>query len=226
MRPANTFYLTLAGLPLAIALKWPFHPETAGSDSHVLHGDVKLMDGSGLHAAVSVHVSAVMRELLPGLDPEHAEDTIINALRKEADRKQLEFLKTSKLQPVPLSSRFLDFKTKKLLFQRATDADINQFLMRKVYWAGHKLAGKGASPQTGETGGRVWIADPMDAQYLGTTLEHLRDSASGLEKEGLIRLDGVHAVAADKLIAMGDVLETQTKVAFEELQRKHAFERG
>lgn len=51
-------YLTVSGLPLSFAFDWPFHKSVGGADFHVLHGDMRLEDGSGLHCLVSVHLSA------------------------------------------------------------------------------------------------------------------------------------------------------------------------
>ena len=61
-------YLTLSGIPLSFELKWPFHPSTSGSDFSVLHTDVRLENGSGLHAPMAVNMSATLREVMPSLE--------------------------------------------------------------------------------------------------------------------------------------------------------------
>src|SRR5438067_6337207 len=90
-------YVTLTGLPLTIELKWPFHKSGSGADFWVLHGDIKLGNSQGLHAPVAVNLTLTVREVLPSLEAQDAEAPIINALRKEIDRRQLEFLKSGKL---------------------------------------------------------------------------------------------------------------------------------
>src|SRR5262245_66265765 len=93
----KTIYVTLTGLPLSFHLEWPFHRSSSGADFHVLHGDIRLENGAGLHAPVAVNLSATVREVLPSLEPKDVEAPVINSLRKEVDRRQLEFLKSGKL---------------------------------------------------------------------------------------------------------------------------------
>src|SRR5438270_11471008 len=141
--------MTLSGLPLTIRLEWPFHKSTSGADFWVLHGDIRLENSAGLHALVAVNLSATVREVLPSLEPKDAEAPVINALRKEVDRRQIEFVKSGKLLPLAFSSRLYDFKREKWVFGKATDEIIAEFIERKVYWQ-FKLGGAA----------RVWLADP------------------------------------------------------------------
>src|SRR5438093_10217740 len=84
-------YVTLAGLPLSFELHWPFHKSTSGADVWVLHADIRLENSSGLHAPVAVNLSATVREVMPSLEPKDAEAPVINTLRKEVDRRQIDF---------------------------------------------------------------------------------------------------------------------------------------
>src|SRR5881398_4261763 len=127
-------YVTLAGLPLSFELHWPFHKSTSGADFWVLHGDIRLEGSDGLHAPVAVNLSATVREVMPSLEPKDAEAPVINALRKEVDRRQIEFLKSGKLLPVPFSSRHYDFKRQQWIFGKASDDAIAEFIERKVFW--------------------------------------------------------------------------------------------
>src|SRR5712671_7745915 len=154
-------WVTLSGLPLTIELEWPFHRSTSGADLWVLHGDIRLENSDGLHAPVAVNLSATVREVVASLEPGDVEAPVINALRKEVDRRQIEFVKSGKLKPVPFSSRHYDFKRQKWVFGKATDAVIATLVERKVYWQ-TKLSGEK----------RVWIGDPTEAQYLETTPGH------------------------------------------------------
>src|SRR5579864_755042 len=69
----HKIWVTLNGLPLTITLQWPFHRSTSGADFWVLHGDIRLENGAGLHAAVAVNLSATVREVLPSLEAKDAE---------------------------------------------------------------------------------------------------------------------------------------------------------
>jgi hypothetical protein len=214
-RPAAFF--TLGGLPVLIEVEWPFHASTAGADFHVIHGRVTLADGSGLHADVSVHLSAVIKEALPSLEPRDTESAVVNAIRKDFDRKQLELMKSGKRQPVPVSSRHYDFKQKKLSFTKASDAQVADFLQRKVYWLAFKLGGPEA---------RVWAADPYDAEYLNTTTAALLQMAQALAAQGVLRPEGEFAAATQTLTARAAEFEAAMQGALHALDEKHRFERG
>jgi hypothetical protein len=213
-KPASRkVYVTLPGLPLIIELKWPFHRSAAGADFWVLHADIELGDSGGLHAKVAVNVSATVREVLPSLDPKDAEGPVINSLRKEVDRKQLEFTKSAKLVPVHFSSRYYDFKRGRWVFEQATDEELADFLLRKVYWQ-QKLVG-----------GSAWVGDPTEALYLGKTKERVLAAAAAFVKSGLITMDGEWATAAGGL-QRTERFSSEMKGALVELERKHAFEDG
>jgi hypothetical protein len=207
-------YVSLAGLPLTFDLKWPFHRSTSGSDWYVLHGTIRVENTAGLHASVAVNLSATVAEVMPSLEPKDAEAPVINALRKEVDRKQVEFAKSGKLLPVHFSSRHYNFKHNRWVFEKATDEQIATFLERKVYW------------QTRATGGEIWIADKSEAQYLDTTEHHLSEVAGELMKQGLWTMERAYAKASEKLMAQSARFEADLRSALEDLEKKHAFERG
>lgn len=221
-RPANTpgtgkkVWVTLTGLPLTITLNWPFRQSTSGADFWVLHGDIRLEGSDALHAPVAVNLSQTLREIMPSLEPSDAEAPVINALRKEVDRRQIEFLKSGKLLPVAFSSRHYDFKRQQWIFGKATDDAMAEFIERKVYWQ-RKLAGD--QP--------VWIADPAEAQYVQTTPHHLLEVTARLvAAQGLLRIEGEYAEPTAGLMNQSERFETARQRAAEELEKKHAFERG
>jgi hypothetical protein len=207
-------YVTLTGLPLSFDLQWPFRKSTSGADFFFLHGDIRLEHSAGLHAPVAVNLSATVREILPSLDPKDTENPIINALRKEVDRRQLEFVKSGKLVPVQFSSRHYDFKHSKWVFGKASDEDVALLVARKVYW------------QTRLEGGKVWIGDPAEAMYVETSPQHLLEIAKKVEAQGLIKLDEEWATANPSLMEQASKFEADMRSALEELEKKHAFERG
>jgi hypothetical protein len=226
--------VTLTGLPLTVKLDWPFHQSTSGADFWVLHGDIRLEGSEGLHAPVAVNLSQTVREVMPSLEPRDAEAPVINALRKEVDRRQIEFLKSGKLLPVPFSSRHYDFKRQQWIFGKATDEAMAEFIERKVYWqtalgsgeptsnSSGELRDKGAAPPA-----RVWIGDPAEAQYVQTTSAHMLEVAARLVGvQGLLRIEGEFAEATQGLMNQAERFENVRRAATEELEKKHAFERG
>jgi hypothetical protein len=179
-----------------------------------LHGTVRVENTNGLYALVAVNLSATIKELMPSLEPKDAEAPVINALRKEIDRKQVEFSTSSKLLPIHFSSRHYDFKRKRWAFEKASGEQVVTFMERKLYW------------QTRLIGGPVSAADSTDAQYLDTTTQHLGDVALGLVSSGLIRMERAYATTTDKLMAQSERFEADLRNALAELGKKHAFERG
>jgi hypothetical protein len=228
-------WVTLTGLPLTIELEWPFHRSTSGADFWVLHGDIRLESSEGLHAPVAVNLSATVREVMASLEPKDAEAPVINALRKEVDQRQLEFVKSGKLKPVAFSSRHYDFKRQKWVFGKAADDEIATFVERKVYWETKLRSTSPPSRTEREKGGapaasveeKVWIGDPTDAQYLETTPAHLLEIAGRLVAgDGLVRMDGEYAEPTAALLGQAERFEAAMRTAAEELEKKHAYERG
>jgi hypothetical protein len=207
-------YVTLAGLPLSFHFEWPFRRSTSGADFFFLHADIRLENSEGLHAPVAVNLSATVREVLPSLEAKDVEQPVINALRKEVDHRQLEFVKSGKLVPVQFSSRHYDFKRNKWVFGKASDEEMALLVARKVYW------------QTRLVGGAVWVGDPAEALYVETSAEHFLDVAGKLEAQGLIKLQGGTATAKAPLMEQAAKFEDDMRAALQELEKKHAFERG
>ena len=212
--PQKKIYVTLTGLPLSFRLEWPFHRSTSGADFWVLHADILLENSGGLHAPVAVNMSTTVREIMPSLEPKDAEAPVIDALRKEVDRRQVEFLKSGKLVPVQFSSRHYDFKRNKWVFGRASDEEITRLLARKIYW------------QTALVGGEVWLGDETEALYVETTTDHLTQLGKKLADQGLVRMEKRWATATPALMAQREKFESEMREAVAELERKHAFERG
>src|SRR5271168_3934057 len=188
-------WVTLSGLPLTISLEWPFHRSTSGADFWVLHGDIRLENSEGLHAPVAVNLSATVREVVASLEPVDVEAPVINALRKEVDRHQIEFVKSGKLKPVAFSSRHYDFKRGKWVFGKATDEVIAGFLERKVYW--QSRAESNSPPSRQERG-----KDGAPAQLPASQSPLLaKDARNGAPPSG--------AAPAETRVWIGDPTEAQ-----------------
>lgn len=207
-------YVTLAGLPLSFRFSWPFHKSTSGADFWVLHSDIRLENSDGLHALVAVNMSATVREIMPSLEAKDAEGPVINALRKEVDRRQVEFLKSGKMVPVNFSSRHWNLKRNQWVFGKASDEEILQLMARKIYW------------QTKIVGGEVWLGDETEALYVQSTTDHLASLAVKLMDDGFIRMEGRWATAMPALMAQSEKFENDMRTGLLELEKKHAFERG
>ncbi len=214
-------YVTLKGLPLTFALEWPYHRSVSGADFYILHADI-VLENSGeaaqapLHALVALQLTQTVKEVLPSLEPKDVLAPTVNTLRKAVDTKEIEFLKMPKRTPVQFSSRRYSFKQQRWAFGQAADQEIALFLERQVYW----------QTKLRQAGTKVWVADPTDAQYLDAEPRHIAEIAQQVAARGLIRLEGEWATAMAQLTARGPEIEADMRRAQEELEKKHAFERG
>lgn len=213
-RADKTIYVTRTGLPLSFKFDWPFRHATSGADFEVLHAEITLENSGGLRALVAVNLSATLREMLPSLEQKDTEGPIINALRGHIDHLQIEFLKSAKLVPLPLSSRHYDFKRNQWAFGHAADEDISRLIQRKVYW------------QTRVVGGDVWLGDAIEALYVQATTDHLAELAAGLAGEGFFTMARRYATALPALMGQQELFEKEMKEAVRQLEEKHTFERG
>jgi hypothetical protein len=210
----KTIYVTRTGLPLSFKFEWPFRHATSGADFEVLHAEIALENSEGLHALVAVNLSATLREVLPSLEQKDTEGPIINALRRHIDHLQIEFVKSAKLVPLPLSSRHYDFKRNQWAFGHASDEEIVQLIERKVYW------------QTRAVGGDVWLGDATEALYVQTTTDHIAELAAGLAEQGFFKMARRYATALPALMDQHERFGKEMKEAMRQLEEKHAFERG
>jgi hypothetical protein len=181
--------VTLSGVPIEIAeLKWPFHKSTSGSDWYVLHGRVDLLDAARtdkLHAEVAVAVTQTMKQALGSLERQVAEGMVVNAIRKTIDNGQLAFMKSGKLQPVHVTSRYYSFSLKKIQFPPQSEQVARELIKRSVFWLG------GKDP--------VNIGHRYDCEYVNLPGEKVRELARQLAEQGLIFLDGDSARATEAL---------------------------
>ena len=182
-------FVTLSAVQITVTqLQWPFHPSTSGSDWLILHGRVDLLGSDeGLHAEVAVGMTQTMKDALGSLAREHAEGLVVNSIRKTIDNGQLAFMKSGKLQPAHVTTRFYSFTAKKIQFPSQPEGDVRELLKRRVYWLGAK-------------GGPVEVAHPYDCQYVNYSPEQMLALARQLAGEGFIRLEGDRASVTATLL--------------------------
>jgi len=56
----------------------------------------------------------------------------VNSIRKTIDNGQLAFVKSGKLQPVHVTSRFYSFREKRIEFPRQQEQDVKEMLKRNI----------------------------------------------------------------------------------------------
>jgi len=72
----------------------------------------------------------------------------------------------------------------------------------------------------------VWLGDPTEALYLDTSPDHISEIAAGLGQQGLFTMARRYATALPALMDRKDRFESEMVVALQQLEEKHAFERG
>jgi hypothetical protein len=185
-------FVTLSGVPMHVSdLKWPFHASTSGADWYVLHGRAELLGSDqGLHVEVAVGMTQTMKDALGSLEPEHAEGLVVNSIRKTIDNGQLAFVKSGKLQPVHVTSRFYSFVARKIQFPTQPEQDVLEMLKRRVFWLSAK-SGRGAP---------VSVVHPYDCQYVNLSREKMLELAQQLATQGLLSLESEFATATSELL--------------------------
>ena len=201
--PQPDTLLTLAGIPLSYsAFEWPFHESTAGADTSLVHGLVRLADTAAvpgtesqpnpLHAKIAAAMTITFREVVRAPEQPFAESFILNAVRKTFDQGQLELVKSGNRQPVPVTTRYYSPKSTRFVFNDTTEPQRKTFLAAKAFWLSGVLG----------AGAPVWMLDPRDAQYLNATVAELKISLDALVKEGTVTLAKDPAYAAPTPILM------------------------
>ncbi|HKT52287.1 MAG TPA: hypothetical protein VJV96_18435 [Candidatus Angelobacter sp.] len=181
-------FVTLSGVPISVTnLRWPFHSSTSGSDWLVLHGRVDLLDSTdGLHAEVAVGMTQTMKDALGSVAEEHAEGLVVNSIRKTIDNGQLAFLKSGKLQPVHVTSRYYSFIARKIQFPTQSEDDVRELIKRRIFWLG----------KTAPTE----VAGSYDCLYVNFSRDKMLELARQLAGQGVIKLEGELATASDWLL--------------------------
>jgi hypothetical protein len=189
-------FVTLSGVPVHVSeLKWPFHPSSSGSDWFILHGRVDLLESTeSLHADVAVGLTQTIRESLGNPGQEQAEGMVVNAIRKTIDNGQVAFLKSGKLQPVHLTTRFYNFRSKEIQFPSQSEADVRELIKRTVFWLGKDKP--------------IQLAHPYDCQYVNLSRQNMLQLAQELAADGFITLEGDHASATGKLLIEETAIRT------------------
>jgi hypothetical protein len=212
--PRPDVFLTLHGIPLALQqFSWPYHHSTSGADSFILHGVAQLAEpASPLHAKIAASLTVTFAEVLPALEQPFAEAVTFNAVRKTLDLGQLELVKSSNRQPVPVSTRYYSFRQKRFIFSETNEAKRKEFLLSKVFWISARLGERKPA----------WIADPYDAQYLDCSPDELSSIARELGKEQWLTLDssGEYASAGEKLAAQAETFVKQMESSLALLKPK------
>jgi len=188
----SDFYCT-SGIPLHIEIEWPAEPIPGYTASAVqVHiQDLRAQNKVAIGAVKMTHQQQIF-DLKK--DPFIREQAVVNSIRRAADRNQLRYFPRAEH---PIQLPYLDLEVGGA--NTENEEEIEEFLLGKIYWLGFKRSAR-RTP--------VWIADPWDARYLGTTVTTLIQTAQVLEAGKMISLD-----ASQRFASAGDGLLVRARTS-------------
>jgi diguanylate cyclase (GGDEF)-like protein len=185
----RTFYCK-SEVPILISVHWPL--DSGVGPDHEFRAWIRI-EATDLRneSTVTCVVYLDAMRMQSNKNPFDQLRDVINRVRRAIDQKNVVF-HAAHMHPEFMESIPVEI-------QRGvpqTSPDIERFVLGKVYWLGFRAASV--------PGGRVWILDPWDAHYLGTSVRELGQAVQISRARGLVELDhGEFARPSDKLIAEG-----------------------
>ena len=186
-----------AGVPVLVQIEWPLEHLANRAASYVRVRVVDTRDGRTAHCYVVITYQQSIFDLKT--DPFLVQEGIVNSIRTAVDLGQINFYPE---QAHPLELQKVDMILK--ASNPATPESIDKFLQQKVIWLAFRA---------GDATSIVWIADPWDADYLGTSTAELKRAAQVLNACAELRLDDSHEFASigrDLLVRMRDSARSTT----------------
>jgi hypothetical protein len=187
-------FVCVSGQILEIAPEWPPLP--------LRNSEGMWMAASGTRVVVRDSISKELAICLikmahsqsfpgPHSTPFHRLAALVNSIRSDVDAGKIVFYHSFEQHP-----RIMQDVDSRYDAKAPESASVSQYLQQKVWQLGFRC---------GRRDNRVWVADPWDAAYLGTTVAHLLQEAAILDARELIRLDETEefASAGRKLLSNG-----------------------
>jgi diguanylate cyclase (GGDEF)-like protein len=168
-----TLFLAGTSRVLNVEVGWPPQPYLQRAASYV-RASVQDFNSKEL-ALCLVLTSHLQSRVELKADPFRIHPALVNSIRRDVEEGKITFYSSETAHPNTLQEIELDFAA-----HPPTDISPHEYVRAKVFWLGFR-AGNKDTP--------VWIADPWDADYLGTSLPELRQQAEILEAHDYVRLD-------------------------------------
>jgi hypothetical protein len=168
-----TLFLSGTSRLLNIEVEWPLQPYPQRAASYLRVSVTDRNSKEFAHCVILISHQQNRFELKE--DPFRIHSALVNSIRRDVDQGKIAFYSTETTHPNTLQEIKLDFAA-----HPPTDVSPEEYLRAKVFWLGFRAGNKDTL---------VWIADPWDADYLGTLVPELRQSAEILEAHEYLRLD-------------------------------------
>jgi hypothetical protein len=173
-------FFCASGVPVVVQIEWPLEPLANRAASYVRVAASDTRDGRVAHCYVVITHRQSMFDLKE--HPFLVQESVVNSIRIAIDTGQMKFY-PQEAHPIELQEVKLTIKA-----SIATTSDsIDKFLREKVIWLAFKA---------GDATSIVWIADPWDANYLGTSAAELKRSGQVLNARSELQLDDTHEFAS------------------------------
>ena len=166
-------FLCASGVPVTVEIDWPLEAYAGRAASYMRVTVTDTRDGRNALCYVVVTHQQSIFELKQ--DPFLLQEGIVNSIRFAIDLGQVRFY--------PEGAHPQNLQEVRMVLQAsapATPDSIERFLQKKVFWLAFK---------TGDATSIVWIADPWDASYLGTTADELKRYGQVLNARSEVQLD-------------------------------------
>lgn len=173
-------FLCASGFPVLIQIEWPLEPLANRAAGYVRVTVADTRDGRVAHCYVVITHQQNIFDLKQ--DPFLVQESIVNSLRLRIDSGGIRFY--------PEADHPLELQEVKLAVRAslsATPDSIDTFLREKVIWLAFRA---------GDATSYVWISDPWDASYLGTSAAELKRSGQVLNARSELQLDDTHEFAS------------------------------
>ena len=173
-------FFCASAVPILLQIEWPQEALANRAASYVRVGVTDTQDRRVAYCYVVITHQQSIFDLKE--DPFLLQESIVNSIRIAIDSGQIKFY--------PEEAHPTELQEVRLLIGASiggTGNSIDQFLRGKVIWLGFRA---------GDSTSIVWIADPWDADYLGTSAAELKRAGQVLNARSELQLDDTHELAS------------------------------
>lgn len=184
---ADAFYCR-SGVPIELHISWPIHTSATmdrGLVSWLIITATNKLDETEAICSLQMNVYE-----FPRLSPFQQAEQIVNRIRQAVDDGTVKFVPPG----THSSMGQIIEQTRGAQGPQTSDTEIQRFLQEKAYYLGFRAASR---PRP------VWVPDPWDAIYLGTTTRALSQAAHILQAKRLLTISDDYASPSDKLLSDG-----------------------
>lgn len=168
-----------------VQIAWPLEPLANRAESYVRAGVTDTRDGRVAHCYVVITHQQSIFDLKE--DPFLIEEGVLNSIRFSTDVGNTKFYED---RAHPLELQEVKLSTNTSVPARSGSDSIDNFIKEKVIWLAYR---------TGDATNAVWIADPWDARYLGTSAAELERAGEVLDARSAKQVRKYSPLLSDRL---------------------------